>query len=545
MLASAQEVYWLKAVTDNLKDTVVSKLSLQAAEFYTNAGKLMEIPTASLFPKEWINFCRIKALHFRAASYYRLAMHSGHQEKHGEEISLLRFSAGLVEEGLRIETNNVQVLEDIKNLSKVVHEELRRAERENDLIYLEPIPSVPIPSKANLVKPMILSELLDPLKTLRETNDYGEPFFDKLLPYSVIQLASSFKERCIEYKNSHISHPIDELNKTATHFTEDLNLDYKLDSVLRPQTVPTAIYQHAMSLKEMGGLTRLENMLSDLRGLKLNCREELDSNWGLLKRASEDDASLRALYGAKRWTLRPVGDETADIKRSLGQLEEYLGASSKGDGTIHSQVEQLAPFVEVYESDEALESFIPKSEILELNPELKDLIRRMKELVIELESLRADREKFVQNVQAKLDRTDMLAKVIERYRGLKEVSVEEAEYESVLQTAILEFNTDLSFVEKSRKAQDQIMIELRKMDVEFLGKKRDLRVSREREEALEVLSKTYHGYCEVVGNIKQGTEFYNDFLGNLGSISKELSIYLEERRRISVQLQGRLDEMDK
>ncbi|QPG77248.1 hypothetical protein FOA43_004655 [Brettanomyces nanus] len=548
MLASAQEIYWLKAVTDNLKDTVVSKLSMQTSEFYANSVTFMQ--RSRIFEDEWINFCRVKSIHFKAAALYRLAVYAGLHEKYGEQISRLRSCSKIVQEGLIIPLDNEKVKQDLTTLSKVVSEDLKNAERENDLIYLAIVPpedSLPAPAKAVLVKPLILSELLDPVKALTEMPDYGEALFDKLIPYTVIQLAASFKERCLGYVESNIKRPIDVLNKDLETFLKDLNLDYELDSLLRPQSIPVSVHQYASNLKDMGGIVKLDSMLGDLSSLKLEARETLDSNWALFNRAEEDDTSLRALYGAKRWTLRPMKEEATDIIRNLEQFEQYLEDSKQGDETIYDQVDELRPFIEVFESLDGLDAFIPKAKVLELNPDLRRLIIKVRELLRKADQIKEKRGKFLLDVQKKVDSIDILSNVITRYRQLSKTSdkpYEESEYESVVDKELSKFAEDVIFISKTSKEQNQLVSTLGKSKVDYLNRRRGLKVSLERERALDVLSKTYHGYCEVIGNIKQGLGFYNDFFTNLDQTHNELANYLEERRHASVNIQNTLDKMD-
>lgn len=549
MLASAQEIYWLKAVTDALKDTVVAKLSMQTSSFYESTALVMQ--KAGVFPSEWISFCRVKSLHFKAATLNRLATHLTSKEQYGEALSRLRSSSRIAGEALKIRITNEQVLKDLTDLNKVVQEELSKAERENDLIYLQDVPdekSLPEPAKANLVKPLVSSGIIHPVKALSESAEYGKPLFKSLIPYFVVEMAAGFKEKCITYINSNVRGPLSAATKQLDHMMESLNIEYSIEAIMKPQRVPETIMKYKENITDMGGASRLDEMLSQLNSLKLSCHTELDSNWKKFNEANEEDKSLRVMYGEKRWTLQPLKEEANDILSGFKQFEQYLRESTKGDETIEQQVEELRPFLGVYADEDALRQFIPAEKVLDLNPQFWELVLKMKNILKEIDTLKTERLKLLENVQTKLDHVSVLPDVIKKYNEVRkqgEGDVNAEQLSPVVEVEIAKFKDDLLAVRNSIQRQHQLLNELQKRNIEYMEQKRRLRVSPEREQALDVLSKTYHGFCEVIGNIKQGYEFYNDFSTRLGLKHEELEQHLEERYTAMKQLQRALDEQDR
>lgn len=548
MLASAQEIYWLKAVTDALKDSVVAKLSMQTSSFYESTAIIME--SSGIFPHDWVLFCKVKSLHFKAATFNRLATHLAAKEQYGEALSRLRSSSRIVEEALKIGTVNEQVVKDLTDLNRVVQEELSKSERENDLIYLQDVPSedsLPEPAKANLVKPLISSGMLHPVRALNESAEYGKALFQSLIPYFVVETAAGIKEKCIKYVDANVKEPLAGASKQLDETVQLLNLDYSLDAILKPQSVPDTIIKYQENIADMGGASKLDEMLSQLNSLKLKCHTQLDANWRQFDHAFEEDKSLRVMYGEKRWTLQPLKEESHDILVDFEQFDQYLKESTKGDETIERQVEELRPFLGIYADAKALRQFIPTENVLDLNPQLGELIMKMKNALEKIEELKINRSKLLRNVQTKLDNVNVFPDVVKRYNearkhGEGEVSAEQLS--PVVELEISKYKDELLAARKSIQFQHQLLNELQKRNIEYMEQKRGLQVSPEREQALAVLSKTYHGFCEVIGNIKQGYEFYNDFLTRLGLKHEELEQHLEERYNAMKQLQKRLDEQD-
>ena len=79
--------------------------------------------------------------HFAAAAQYRQACDCLERRKYGEEVARLRDSLTCVNEALKeARYINKTVLGDLNGLKMKVQEDLKRAEKDNDLIYLSKLP---------------------------------------------------------------------------------------------------------------------------------------------------------------------------------------------------------------------------------------------------------------------------------------------------------------------------------------------------------------------------------------------------------------------
>jgi programmed cell death 6-interacting protein len=135
MLAQAQECYWQKAVMGGLKDASIAKLAAKVSDYYTDAGD-WAIKSEAI-SSEWIHHMTAKHHHFAAAAQYRQACDCLEKRKYGEEVARLRDSIACVNEALK-EARYISkvVLNDLNGLKNRVSEDLKRAEKDNDLIYL-------------------------------------------------------------------------------------------------------------------------------------------------------------------------------------------------------------------------------------------------------------------------------------------------------------------------------------------------------------------------------------------------------------------------
>jgi programmed cell death 6-interacting protein len=152
-LAQSQECFWQKAVMDGYKDASIAKLAARVSDLYNLAGEAAMKSEA--ISSVWIHHMSAKHHHFAAAAQYRAACDCLEKRKYGEEIARLMDAVACVNEGLK-ETRGTYiskaVIDDLNGLKKRVEEDLKRAERDNDVIYLSEFPRFGCPTPCMVLK---------------------------------------------------------------------------------------------------------------------------------------------------------------------------------------------------------------------------------------------------------------------------------------------------------------------------------------------------------------------------------------------------------
>jgi programmed cell death 6-interacting protein len=137
MLAQSQECFWQKAVMDGYKDASIAKLAARVSDLYNLAGEAAVKSEA--ISSAWIHHMSAKHHHFAAAAQYRAACDCLEKRKYGEEVARLMDAVACVTEGIK-ETKggylNKTVVDDLNGLKRRVEEDLKRAEKDNDMIFL-------------------------------------------------------------------------------------------------------------------------------------------------------------------------------------------------------------------------------------------------------------------------------------------------------------------------------------------------------------------------------------------------------------------------
>lgn len=209
-LAQAQECFWSKAVKDGLKDGLIAKLAAKVSDFYDQAA---DFGTKSdTISTEWIHHMTAKHHHFAAAAQYRASRECLDKQNYGEEVARLRDSLTCVNEALK-ESRwiNKIVLGDLNGLKSRVSEDLKRAEKDNDVIYLMavlPKSELATLQRAGMATARVPEEVANPSATLGDHGTFGQPLFARLVPYAVHIAASIYEERKNRLVNGSI---IDEL----------------------------------------------------------------------------------------------------------------------------------------------------------------------------------------------------------------------------------------------------------------------------------------------------------------------------------------------
>lgn len=221
LLAQAQECFWSKAVKDGLKDGLIAKLAAKVSDFYDQAA---EFGTKSdCISTDWIHQMAAKHHHFAAAAQYRASRECLEKQNYGEEVARLRDSLICVNEALKeARWINKSVLADLHGLKSRITDDLKRAEKDNDVIYLLPVtPKSELATlgRAGMATPRVPTELTDPRSALGERGNFGQPLFAKLVPYSVHIAVSIYQERRDRIVNTKI---VDELQNLTNQLKEQV-----------------------------------------------------------------------------------------------------------------------------------------------------------------------------------------------------------------------------------------------------------------------------------------------------------------------------------
>lgn len=197
MLAQAQECIWRRAVIDEMRDASIARLAIMVSDYYAQAGECA-VKSNAISPT-WIHQMNAKKWHFESAAQFRQSLDCLEKKKYGEEIARLRESLTCVNEALK-ETRWVSKLiaSDLNGLKARVTDDIKRAEKDNDIIYLNSVPpksALQAIQRVNMVVSKAPTEVTDAMSMIGEDAPLGTPLFSKLVPYAVHIAASIYTDR--------------------------------------------------------------------------------------------------------------------------------------------------------------------------------------------------------------------------------------------------------------------------------------------------------------------------------------------------------------
>lgn len=503
-LAQSQEIFWLKAKNDAIRDTVLIKLGKQVSIFYEKSFEFSKM--SEKFNSNWCNYLQVKAIHFESATLFRYSQYLLSKGKFGDEISYLKQAESILN-NQPTECSKDEILKDSKGLQVEIKKRLMVAERENDLIHLQEIPNfndfktIPHALLSNPVKPRELTE-----EYLADNKDLT--MFDSLVPISVIEKCETFKIELNEYLNLDLIEPIKLIMADIDKFLNESQVETQLDSII-PQNIPESIVQYRDRIIEHGFVDKIINEMNKLNGLRVKCKNELEAILASIEKSdtpiNEDDKNYNQLI------------------KNFKIFQRYIIEGEKGDLTINKQIEDLKPFLDLFSSIESLNDFLPNPQIESLNSELINCVGKLKTILNEFNQLKEQCSNLNNSIDLKSKRLniEMMNEIIKKFKATGDVVNKE-----ILTIYINKFEDEVSRRNEIKSMESNIKLEFNSKFQRFLTLKSNVKVSIEREDSLNVLNSTFNGYFEILGNLKQGFEFYLNLQGRIKQEEVTLNNYI-------------------
>ncbi|KAK7921290.1 BRO1-like domain-containing protein [Apiospora marii] len=546
-LAQSQECFWQKAVMDGYKDASIAKLAARVSDLYNTAGEAAMRSEA--ISSSWIHHMSAKHHHFAAAAQYRAACDCLEKRKYGEEVARLQDAVACVNEGLK-ETRGGYlskiVVDDLNGLKKRVEEDLKRAEKDNDMIFLNIVPPKselkPL-DRANMAIARVPPEVASPLDHLGDKCEFGPALFTKLVPYSVHIAVSIYEERRDRMVNQNIIAELEVLNERIHEILSSLNLPGSIQAFEKPLGLPGTLVQHAEEIRQADAINRLQRSFADIDKLRAADIAVFEEGKELLQAEEEEDNRLIRRYGTDRWSRpesRVEQTQGAKLWTQVAEAEGWFGNSASSDGVVRDKFRAIEPILAVLAgSDRGIMDFVPSSRRTEIPESLKPAIGRLRSAYNDVTRLESRRRRKAEALRekAKSDdiKSDILAEAarLERSQAVA-TAIVPAHFEDFFEKRLdLLYEPDLELVHKEGTEQEKLINDLIRVNREFESQKKIVgdKGNREREQALQKLENAYYKYKELVSNVEVGRKFYNDLSRIVGGFRDGARTFVTERRR--------------
>ncbi|KAI0025186.1 BRO1-like domain-containing protein [Xylariomycetidae sp. FL0641] len=555
-LAQGQECFWQKAVMDGYKDGSIAKLAAKVSDLYNDASEAAMRSEA--VSSSWIHHMSAKHHHFAAAAQYRAARECLEKRKYGEEVARLTDAVACVNEGLKESRGgylNKAVVDDLNNLKRRVEEDLKRAERDNDVIYLNPVTpksELKILDRATMAIARTPPQISSPLDYLGEKGEFGPALFTKLVPYSVHIAVSIYEERRDRMVNQNIIGELDVLNERMHEVLSSLNLPGSIQAFEKPLGLPGTLVQHAEEIRQADAIYRLQKSFADIDKLRAADIALFEEGRELLHAEEEEDNRLRRKYGTDRWSRpesRKEPTEGMKLWNQVADAEQWFSNSLSSDNVVREKFNAVEPMLAVLAGpDRSIMDFVPSSRRTEIPETLKPAISRLRSAYNDVTRLESRRRKKAEALREKARsddiKHDILAEAARLERGhAVATAIVPAHFEDFFERRLDSlYEPELELVQKEGAEQEKLITDLVRANREFESQKRMAgdKGNREREKALQKLETAYYKYKELVSNVEVGRKFYNDLSRIVGGFRDRARTFVTERRREARMLEDEL-----
>ncbi|XP_070583609.1 programmed cell death 6-interacting protein isoform X2 [Erythrolamprus reginae] len=488
-LAQGQEVFFLKATRDKMKDAIIAKLANQAADYYGDAFKQCQYKDT--LPKEVFPLLAAKHCIMQAHAEYHQSVLAKQQKKFGEEITRLQHAADLV----KTVTSRYDEYINVKDLSDKINRALIAAKKDNDFIYHDRVPDLkdlePI-GKVSLVKATPVTFPLSQKFT---------DLFEKMVPMAVQQALAVYNQRKADLVNRSIGQ-MREATNLANGVLASLNLPAAIEDV-SGDSIPQSILQKSKSVIEQGGVEAIDQLMKDLPELLQRNREILDESLRLLDEEEATDNELKTKF-KERWQRTPSNDLYKSLRAEGTNFRNVLDKAVQADKQVKKRYQSHRDIISLLcKSEQELNAAIPSA-----NPaktiQGSEVVSILKSLLVSLDEVKKQREQLENDLKSiNFDMTSKFLTALAQDGAFNEEAISVTELDNL-------YGGLTHKVQETLKKQEELLNTIQNSHQEFSKMKQSNNESNLREEVLKNLAIANDNFVELTANLKEGTKFYNE-----------------------------------
>ncbi|XP_070840304.1 programmed cell death 6-interacting protein isoform X2 [Chaetodon trifascialis] len=489
MLAQAQEVIFLKATSDKMKDAVIAKLANQAADFYGDAFKQCQYKDN--LPKEVLPVLAAKHCIMQANAELHQSVLAKQKKRFGEEIARLQHAAELV----KTVASRYDEYVSVKDLSDKINRALAAAKKDNDFIYHDRVPEVKDLEhigKAALVRATAITPPLSQKFT---------DLFEKMVPMAVQQSMTIYSQRKAETVNRLVG-TMREATNLCNGVLASLNLPAALED-LSGDSIPQSIAEKSRSIVQQGGLQSIEQLIRDLPELLTRNREILDESLKMLDDEETTDNELRGKFN-QRWNRTPSGDLYKPLRAEGANFRNILDKAVQADQVVKDRYNTHCEMITLLcKPENELNAAIPSA-----NPtktlQGSEVVNVLRSQLSQLDEIKKERETLEGEIKGvTFDMSTCFLTALAQDGAINEEQLSVSQLDQL-------YGAYNQRVQASLRSQEELLGQVQTSHQEFSSLKQSNTEANQREEVLKKLASAHDSYVEISSNLREGTKFYND-----------------------------------
>ncbi|KAF5757476.1 putative BRO1 domain, ALIX V-shaped domain, BRO1 domain superfamily protein [Helianthus annuus] len=524
MLAQAQECVFENSIAKGSSNGVCSKIARQVGLYYEEALAALNVaPLAQHFDKAWLSHVQLKAALFYAEACYRYSLELHEKEEIGEEIARLKSGIGALTDAKKSSPKGAaqQILDAVNKLETDLKNNLDRAMKENDRVYLMRVPPAsalqPLPAFA-MVKPLNMSEVLDASK---------EKMFASLVPDSSAKALSRYTEMVDDIIRTQ-AEKLQQGSELARVSLKEMDLPGSILALEGHSVLPTALWEDVEAVQVSGGPAGLESELQQLRDLSRVNHELLVQTEELIQKEAAEDAQFRSQFGT-RWTRPQSNTLTKNLQDRLNRFAANLKQAADSDAKIERSVRENMSLMSILDR-RPIESALPtlSKPIMSLDANEDAIVGTLKQSLRQLETLGAQRAGLEDMLKDMKRKDDILPKLM----------TSAGSYEDLFRKEIAKYDHICEEISQNLQAQEQLLLHIQAQNGEFAAtfNVEDYRAACEK--CYKQIEAAIAKYREIKDNINEGLKFYDA----ITSVKQQCSDFVMTR---SIQCRDMIEDVQK
>ena len=323
-----------------------------------------------------------------------------------------------------------------------------------------------------------------------------------MIPYTIVTQLLDCSKQFENFINEQLISPLEEISIEIDKLLKNEKI---IQDSINDDQIPPIIVEQKSHILQNGGIEIINELYQNLTNLKSKCRLSLDNTW---TKINEHDM--------KKIEKDPVGSM---LINSFKIYENYIKQSEDGDELINTQVNELKPFLEIYNSEDSLKEYLPSSKVLEINPKFKEKYEYLVNIIESLEQSKKNVDNTIIKVNDKAKKCD----IFENYRNNRDMDLDE-----LLKNLIFKFTKDVETVTQFNEDKIEKYQQFENLFKDFNRNKENVKISNKRLESIKVLKSTFEGFNECLNNLNNGMEFYQNLIDNIIVKNDQLDNFLSK-----------------
>ncbi|KAJ2851452.1 pH-response regulator protein palA/rim20 [Coemansia brasiliensis] len=559
MLCQAQECVWHRSVLSQMKDENIARIATCVADLYElTVQSASQGSLATTVPQGWIEHLKVKHLYFRAEAQMRKSMDCLANSHYGEEVARLQAAQEYCNQISELVTYDQRwskqlraaILEMAKAQSELVSSNCSRAEHDNDVIYLEPVPataSLPNISPYKLAQSKAPEIILNPGKFLG-SEDLGPPLFKGLVPFVIHQAASLYEDRKDQLVNKDLISAIDELTADCESVLNSLNLPHALEAIQKPIGLPPSILVGADEIRSEGGFIGIKRLLDTAIASNAKATEQLDAAESALNEEAREDQRVRqgAALDERRASRVESAELTNKFRAEIAKYRDVVQRARESDATIKGQVDTWAKFFALLGSPrDEIERQVPSTTANPItDPHHSQIVGRLQQYMNEIALMKRERVKSVEKLKRISSEDDITPALNEEMQRLAAQSAtpilqfELHQFEDLFAQQLDKYMTWRKYIDEEKEAQAELLDSVREANKAFLVARSNHPLLQQREKALSNLETAIKRYREASFNLHDGARFYTSLEAELLKLKNGCVDFAMARHLDALELMG-------